>query len=66
MAGALIMGGVSETILVVLIGRKETGQTDSYPLLQEEVAVAEAARAGVRVEIVFAPILPRAQAPPHR
>src|SRR2546425_3866324 len=60
------MGGVSETILVVLIGRKETGQTDSYQLLQEEVAVAEAAKAAIRVEIVFAPTLPRARAPPHR
>lgn len=47
--------GVSETILVVLIGRKDTGQTDPYQLLQEEVAVAEGARAGVGVEIVFAP-----------
>ena len=49
------MGGVSETILVVLIGRKETGQTDPYQLLQEEVAEAEGVRAGVRAEIVFAP-----------
>jgi len=46
---------VSETILVVLIGRKETGQADSYQLLQEEVAEAEAAKAVVVVEIVFAP-----------
>ncbi len=49
------MGGVSQTILVVLIGRKETGQADPYQLLQEEVAEAEAARAAVRAEIVFAP-----------
>jgi ABC-type sugar transport system substrate-binding protein len=49
------MGGVSETIQVVLLGRKETGQADPYQLLQEEVAVAEAAKAAVTVEIVFAP-----------
>src|SRR5207249_4631619 len=57
-AAPLIMGGVSETILVVLIGRKETGQTDPYQLLQEEVAEAEGVRAGVRAEIVFAPGFP--------
>jgi ABC-type sugar transport system substrate-binding protein len=46
---------MGKTLLVVLIGRKETGQVDHFQLLQEEVARAEAQRAGMSAEIVFAP-----------
>lgn len=46
---------MGKTLLVVLIGRKETGQVDHFQLLQEEVARAEAQRAGISAEIVFAP-----------
>jgi ABC-type sugar transport system substrate-binding protein len=46
---------MSKTLLVVLIGRKETGQVDHFQLLQEEEARAEATTAGVLAEIVFAP-----------
>jgi len=48
------MGGMSRTILVALVGAKE-GETDAYQALQEETAVAEAAKAGVAAEIVLAP-----------
>jgi ABC-type sugar transport system substrate-binding protein len=46
---------MGKTLLVVLIGRKETGQVDHFQLLQEEVARAEALRAGMSAEILFAP-----------
>jgi ABC-type sugar transport system substrate-binding protein len=49
------MAAGGRTILVVLIGSKETGQVDHYQLLQEQEAVAEASRSGVRAEVVFAP-----------
>jgi ribose transport system substrate-binding protein len=48
-------GAVSKTLLVVLIGRKETGQIDHYQLLQEEEARVEAEKAKMTAEIVFAP-----------
>lgn len=46
---------MGKTVLVVLIGRKETGQVDHFQLLQEQEAVAEATRAKITAEIVFAP-----------
>jgi ribose transport system substrate-binding protein len=45
---------LARTVLIVLIGRKETGQVDHFQLLQEQDAVAEAQRAKLGVEIVFA------------
>jgi hypothetical protein len=55
-----MMGGprealVSKTLLVVLIGRKETGQIDHFQLMQEEEARVEAQKAKMTAEIVFAP-----------
>lgn len=41
--------------LVVLVGASDGAETDHYQLLQEQDARAEAARAGVDAEIVFAP-----------
>jgi ABC-type sugar transport system substrate-binding protein len=46
---------MTKTALVVLIGSKESGQIDSYQLLQEQTARAEAARLGLGVEVEFAP-----------
>ena len=46
---------MARTVLVVLIGSKEKGQVDHFQLLQEEEAVAEAKRAGITAEVVFAP-----------
>ncbi len=46
---------MDKTILVVLIGSKETGQIDHYQQLQEETARTEAGRLGVAAEITFAP-----------
>jgi ABC-type sugar transport system substrate-binding protein len=46
---------VGKTVLVVLIGRKETGQVDHFQLLQEQEAASEAATAKMTAEIVFAP-----------
>lgn len=46
---------MAKTLLVVLIGRKETGQIDHFQLLQEEEARVEAQKAGMTAEIVFAP-----------
>ncbi len=46
---------MNKTVLVVLIGSKETGQIDSYQLLQEETARSEAGRLGLAAEIAFAP-----------
>jgi ABC-type sugar transport system substrate-binding protein len=46
---------LGKTLLVVLIGRKETGQVDHFQLLQEEEAKVEAEKAGMAAEIVFAP-----------
>jgi ABC-type sugar transport system substrate-binding protein len=46
---------VPRTVLVVLVGTKETKQTDAYQLLQEESAIAESRTAGLAVEIAFAP-----------
>lgn len=48
-------GTVAKTLLVVLIGRKETGQIDHFQLLQEEEARVEAEKAKLTAEIVFAP-----------
>jgi ABC-type sugar transport system substrate-binding protein len=44
-----------KTILVVLIGNKERGETNHYQLLQEQTALEEGRRAGWSVEVVFAP-----------
>ena len=44
-----------KTILVVLIGNKERGETNHYQLLQEQTAIDEGRRAGHAVEVVFAP-----------
>jgi ABC-type sugar transport system substrate-binding protein len=44
-----------KTILVVLIGNKERGETNHYQLLQEQTALEEGRRAGYSVEVVFAP-----------
>jgi ABC-type sugar transport system substrate-binding protein len=46
---------VNRTVLVVLIGSKETGQVDSYQLLQEQTARSEGPRLGLAVEVVFSP-----------
>jgi ABC-type sugar transport system substrate-binding protein len=51
---------MAKTVLVVLIGSKDSGsqdsrQVDHYQALQEEAARTEGARAGLEVEIVFAP-----------
>lgn len=46
---------MNKTVLVVLIGSKETGQIDHYQQLQEETARIEAGRLGLTAEIVFAP-----------
>jgi len=46
---------LAKTLLVVLIGRKETGQVDHFQLLQEQEAVSEAQKAKFTAEIVFAP-----------
>lgn len=46
---------MAKTILVVLIGSKDGSQIDHYQSLQEETALTEAARAGLGVEIAFAP-----------
>jgi ABC-type sugar transport system substrate-binding protein len=43
------------TILTVLVGSGEGAETDHFQLLQEQDARAEAARAGLNAEIVFAP-----------
>ena len=45
-----------KTILVLLVGSTDHGaETDHYQLLQEESAIAEARKAAVNAEIVFAP-----------
>jgi ABC-type sugar transport system substrate-binding protein len=46
---------MAKTVLVVLIGSKDSSQIDHYQSLQEEAALTEAARAGLGVEIAFAP-----------
>ncbi|HEY6552964.1 MAG TPA: hypothetical protein VI669_06390, partial [Vicinamibacteria bacterium] len=46
---------MARTVLVVLIGRKETVQIDLFQLMQEEEARVEAQKAGLAAEIVFAP-----------
>jgi ABC-type sugar transport system substrate-binding protein len=46
---------MARTVLVVLIGRKETGQIDHFQLMQEEGARVEAHKASLATEIVFAP-----------
>lgn len=46
---------MTRTVLVVLIGSKETGQVDSYQLLQEQTARSEAPRLGLGVEVEFVP-----------
>lgn len=46
---------MAKTVLVVLIGRKETGQVDHYQLLQEQEAESEARKAKFTAEIVFSP-----------
>jgi ABC-type sugar transport system substrate-binding protein len=46
---------VNRKILVVLLGNKERGETNCYQLLQEEVALLEAQRAGLEAQVVFAP-----------
>jgi ABC-type sugar transport system substrate-binding protein len=46
---------VNHTVLVVLIGSKETGQVDSYQLLEEQTARSEGKHLGLGVEIVFSP-----------
>ena len=46
---------MAKTVLVVLIGRKETGQVDHFQLLQEQEAASEAMKAKFVAEIVFAP-----------
>jgi ABC-type sugar transport system substrate-binding protein len=43
------------TILVVLLGNKERGETNHFQLLQESAALDEGKRAGFDVEVVFAP-----------
>lgn len=45
---------MDKTILVILLGDKQAGQTNYYQLLQEETALAEGRRAGLNVEVVFA------------
>jgi len=46
---------LKKSVFVLLVGSKEPGQTDEYQLLQEQVALAEARRAGLEIEVVFAP-----------
>ena len=46
---------MTKTTLVVLIGSKESGQIDSYQLLQEQTARSEATRLGFGVEVEFSP-----------
>ena len=46
---------MNKTVVALLIGDKERGETNDYQLLQEEVALAEGKRVGVGVEVMFAP-----------
>jgi ABC-type sugar transport system substrate-binding protein len=46
---------MEKTVFVLLIGDKDAGHADHYQLLQEETALAEGRRAGIDVEVAFAP-----------
>ena len=46
---------MTKTVVALLIGDKERGETNDYQLLQEEVALSEGKQLGVGVEVMFAP-----------